>query len=114
MQPTGAQNVIVGDEDFGTSLPETRVDETQLNIIKNLAKFSKTREFQKLKEHLESRIKFYQSNLPDGRPISDIDLDQMGTAWSISNAVIGEMQAIIDVYEGSAEEVKNATDPARS
>ncbi len=109
MQPTGPQNVIAGDEDYGTSLPQTQVDETNLNIVKNLAKFSKTKEFSKLKEHLENRIAFYQGNLPDGRPINTVKVSDIDGMWMISNAVIGEMKAIIDIYEMAAEEVKNAT-----
>ena len=97
-----AQNGIVGDN-MGMDLPQTQVPKKDLSVEKNMAKFSKTKEYEALKEHLESRIGFYQGFLPDGRPINS----QVPTAeqWAIANAIIGEFRAVIDVYESAAENV---------
>lgn len=94
------QNGIIGDN-LGIDLPVTNVDDESLQIEKNMAKFSKTREFNKLKEHLESRIHFYENFLPDGRPLASVDADKVGANWVIANAIIGEFKAVLQAYENA-------------
>lgn len=104
----GAQNGLVGD-DFGTLLPETQIDQEQLATEKNMAKFSRTGEYQKLKSHLESRIRFYQQHLPDGRPLPEAaDAQQRGNMWLIANAIIGEFTAVLATYEQASAVVEEA------
>lgn len=93
-----AQNGIL-DEDYGTNLPETQLDEQALTVERKLARFSKTSEFQKLKEHLEERIAFYQGYLPDGRAAVSLRPSELGEMWIVANAVIGEFQAVLGAYE---------------
>jgi hypothetical protein len=95
---------IIGD-DYGTSLPEMAVDKKEMMEEKKAARFSKTTEFKKLKEHLEQRIEFYQSYLPDGRPISE---DFSRENWVIANAIIGEFRAVINAYEQAREIVEQS------
>lgn len=98
----GAQNGIVGD-DLGIELPEIKVPEQDLTAEKNMARFSKSEEFQKLKEHLEGRISFYQNFLPDGRAIGEnIPSPEQ---WVIANAIIGEFNAVLGAYEQAREAV---------
>lgn len=99
----GPENVIMGDGN-PLELPTTQVEEQQLNSEKNLAKFSRTAEFKKLKEALEAKIEYYQKYLPDGRPIATTEVS--GEDWRIANIVIGEFQNIINVYETANESVQ--------
>lgn len=105
MEKTGPQHGIIGDENFGTDLPETQVPERDLTSEKNAAKFSRTKEFQVLKEHLESRIEYYQKYLPNGRPLEE-DAPSPED-WRVANRIIGEFNAVITAYEQAAEVVKN-------
>lgn len=105
----GAQNAIIGSDSFGTDLPQTQLEEENLVIEKNMAKFSKSKEFEKLKEHLEQRITYYQNFLPGGVPPENVPDEERGKYWAVSNMVIGELRAIIDAYEQAAQVVQNAT-----
>lgn len=106
MPDTGPQNMIP--DEFGTELPHTQVEEAQLVNEKNMARFSKSKEFKALKEYMEGRIEFFQKYLPDGRPLtSDNVIDEKD--WIIANTVIAEFQRVLDAYENAAEVVKNAT-----
>jgi len=102
------QQGIVGDIPQ-VDIPQTQVDEQQLITEENMAKFSKTKEYKRLKEHIEQRIDFYQNYLPDGQPLqSKKDMEALGQTWMIANAVIGEFQGILQAYEMAGEAVKNA------
>ena len=96
---------IIGDS-FITDIPETKVEESQLNEEKKLARFSKTAEYKRLKGYLEERIKFYQSFLPDGRSLHGLNKQELGEKWPIANAIIGELKTIIETYEGANEVVR--------
>lgn len=102
-----SQNGIIGDEDYGTNLPVSQVDNTQLNVEKGMARFSKTREFKKIKEHLESRIEFYQQYLPDGRDIRSGTMPT-STDWIVANTIINEFKMVLFSYENAQEVVDNA------
>lgn len=89
-----AQNGVIGDDP--TAMPQTVVDEQQLTVERNMATFSQSKEYRALKEHIDTRIVFYQSYLPDGRPVEERPtIDN----WVIANAVIGEFKAILAAYE---------------
>lgn len=105
MSKTGPQHGIVGDDSV-TELPETTIDENQLVDEQKAAKFSKTAEFKKLKEHLEDRIEFYQKYLPDGRAVVEEPAAELGNKWMIANAIIGEFTAVIAAYEEAAKVVQ--------
>lgn len=104
----GPQNGIISDS-FGIDLPQSDVDPNALNEVKNAAKFSKTKEFRELKKHLEGRIEFYQTYLPDGVPVVGMtkSMSELGEGWVVANALIGEFKAIIQAYERAAELVKD-------
>lgn len=94
------------DEGLSQALPEVDVDNEALALEKRMAKFAKSAEFKLLKDHLNNRIEFYQSFLPDGREVSKtIPTPEQ---WTIANGIIGEMQAIIYSFEQAAEVVKDA------
>ena len=73
---------------------------------KQMAAFVEKPEWQKLKEHLEARIKFHQSFLPNGTPIEDVSMEEISSRWVVANTIIQELQAIISTYEGIAESVR--------
>ena len=105
----GPQNAVMGG-DYPTELPEKEVDQSQLQELQKAARFSKTAEWKELKEHFERRMKFYQQYLPDGTSSLDskVSIEERGRNWIVSNTIIGEFKAVIDVYEGAAQVVKDA------
>lgn len=106
MEP-GAQNGVIGDS-FGTDLPSTTVDEGILNTEKNMARFSTTKEFKVLKSHIEDRIAFFQTYLPDGRSIAAMEVkpQELVNNWIIATTLIGEFNLILQSYENAATSVK--------
>lgn len=110
MDNTGPQNVVTGDN-FGTDLPQTVVPADDLAVERNMAKFSKSREFKKLKDAIDTKIEFYKHYLPDGKPVTahtDKDLAEIGRHWLIANMVIGELEEILTAYELAREAVRNS------
>ena len=108
MADLGAQNAVVGDTS-PIDLPETVVDNTELVREKSMAKFSKSKEYQILKDHLEMRIEFFKTRYPNGDPIAaEKDLTKLTQNWIVANLVIGEFKAILDAYENANEAVKDA------
>lgn len=103
-----SQNAIIGDEDFGTNIPQTDVSDEALKLEKNLAKFSKSKEFEALRNHFEERIKYYQQTLPDGRNMEDRTRIPTPEEWVIANTVIAEFKAVLDTYDNAAQVVKEA------
>ena len=101
-----AQHGIIGDN-YGIDLPSVDVDKNELDEEKRMARFSKSKEFKKLKEIMQSRIDFYQKALPDGRPLSAVDTAERAQMWVIANAVIGEFNMVLAAYEDANEVVKN-------
>lgn len=101
----GPQHGLIG-EDFGVDLPVMQVPERDLTIEKNAAKFSRTKEFQNLKRHLEERIATYQTFLPDGRVLSGPN--PTAEDWRVANLVIAEFKAVIAAYENAQQVVEEA------
>lgn len=99
-----SQNGIVGD-DFGTVLPETEVPDTALDEEKKLARYSKTAEFKRLRDYFQSRIEFYQSFLPDGRPLTEAGKTASLNEWIIANQIIAEFNNVIAEYDRARETV---------
>ncbi len=108
MQDTGAQNAVVGDVADISELPQTKVQDQDLQNEKNMAKFSKTKEFKLLKDHIEARIKFFQTQMPDGTPTVTKPVEELVAHWKVANLVIGEFQAILDAYENAQNVVNDA------
>lgn len=98
------QHGIIG-EDFGTELPVTNQDEAILLEEQKLARFSKTKEYRRLKEHLEQRIEYYQTYLPTGESVAGANPEKLGLNWAVANAIIAEFNAVISAYEGAREAV---------
>ena len=96
-----ATHGIIGDDSYGTQLPQSQLDEEINQETLAAARFSKSKEFQLLKTHLEDRITFYQTYLPDGRSAL-ANTEDVGQNWVIANAIIGEFKAVLDAYEQAA------------
>lgn len=103
----GPQNVVVGDQDLPTNLPETRVPQEVMTEEKKMAKYSKSAEFKRLKEFMEARIQFYQNFMPDGRSIKEVNLQdwELAQGWKVANIVIKEFQSVLDAYDKAREAV---------
>lgn len=81
-----------------------KLDQETLVEEKKMAKYSKTAEFKRIREHFEDRITFWQVMLPDGREVGD----RIPTPeeWLIANELIKEFRLVIQMYETSAEVVE--------
>jgi hypothetical protein len=104
----GPMNGVMGDDSFGTELPQTVLQEDDYSAEKRMVKFSKTKEFQIMRDHIDSRIDFYQKYLPDGKALTDVPNEERGLQWVIANAVIGEFKALLNSYEIAAETLKES------
>ena len=102
----GPTNGIMGDEDYGTSLPQSEVNNDALAEPRKAAKFSRTAEFKRLRDHIEAKIAHYQANMPDGTPVVLAKQEEAISQWKIANVVIAEFKEILDYYDKSAELVK--------
>lgn len=108
---SGAQNGIVGDA-MGTDLPHAVLPEQGLLEERAMARFSKTREFKRLKTHLEDRIKFFETQLPSAVAPEQTGKTnaQLGEDWRVANLVIAELRGIIEAYE-LAKEIVSGKQP---
>lgn len=105
---TGPTNAIVGDLDSPLDLPETQVKDEFLQEEKRLARYSKTKEFKRLKEYFEGRIKFFQTYLPNGDAIAAQDPKEMVNQWVVANLIIGEFKNVLNTYENAKEVVSKS------
>lgn len=107
-----AEYAILGDADGGTELPKMKIDEKSLTREKQMARFSKTKEFKLLKEHFESRIEFYGHSLPGGVEFANIYATQgrgaAGDAALLSSTIIQELRGVLAAYEDIEKIVKKA------
>lgn len=101
---------IIGDE-TGVELPVSTLNEEVLIEEKKMAKYSKTAEFKRIKEHCEERINFYQQYLPNGAEVA-LDVRPTPEDWAVANRVIGEFKALMNMYEVANEAVKNEVLPS--
>lgn len=103
---------IIGDMS-AVDLPQApKLEANELAVEKQMARFSKSKEFKALKEHLESRIEYYRHRLPGGTEFNKLveqqDMAEVGKNAVISSTIIQEFQMVIDSYERAAEAVKDA------
>lgn len=109
----GAQNGIVGDDaGYGLDIPEYQAEEDEaLRELSKSARFSRTAEFQALKEKLASRIEYYKGYQPGGNgadiAIKDLSNDERGWRWLAADLVISEFSAVIKAYEMAYQQVKD-------
>lgn len=96
----GPTNAIIGDA-MGTELPQAVLPEQGLQEERAMARFSKTKEFKRLKVHLEERIAFFEKMLPTGVAPEQVEKTnaQLGEDWRVANLVIAELKGIISAYE---------------
>ena len=128
MNQTGPAHGIQGDLDEPTRLPETIVPEQDLTEEKNLAKYSQTKEFKRLKQFMEDRIKFYQHFMPDGTRVegdpkelvvderklvnikvmipNNVSPEMMIVHWKAACIIIKEFENVLDTYARAQEIIK--------
>jgi hypothetical protein len=97
-----SQNGIIGDS-VGVELPQAQPDPDLLKEERAMASFSRTAEFKRLKTHLEGRIEFYKTSLPNGQTVSSVPIEELGRQWLAASAIIGELTTIINAYELASE-----------
>jgi hypothetical protein len=91
----------------GIDLPQATPDENSLIEEKNMARYSKTKEFKRIRNWCQERIRFYQEFLPSGKPITDSDdYTKMGQNWVIANAIILELSSLMNSYDIATEMVE--------
>lgn len=98
------QNILMGDTNMGIDLPQATVNEDGLVEEKKMARYSKTAEFARIKEHCEERIAFYQSHLPNGMEIG-LDFIPSTEDWRVANRIIGEFRLLMNMYENAKDAV---------
>lgn len=105
MQPS---NAIIGDVQpiELPQMPNSEHEEALLELRKK-AKYSRSKEFADLREHMEARINFYKSFLPGGIPIVNIDETERGKYWAVADLVITELQQVIDGYQSAETLLKD-------
>lgn len=109
----GPQHAVVGDSAF-FDMPQSRVASKDLSREAAMARFSKSAEFQTLKDNMEQRIEYYRRYQPGGSggdmALRDMPNDERGWRTLAADLVITEFQAVLTAYELAAEAVKdNAT-----
>lgn len=105
MQP---DNAIIGDAQ-GIDLPQALVNEQDLTKEKNMAKYSKSKEFQDIREYWEGRISFFQTFLPNGTEARFVVPDEkVAQQWVLASNIIVEIKAFLSQYDNAREIVENA------
>lgn len=103
-------NAIIGDSS-GVDLPEMTPDTNLLVEEKKMAKYRKTAEFKRITDHFKQRIEFYQSYLPDGRPIAT--QAPSPEQWVVANAIIAEFNQVINMFDEAKEAVDVLSSPGQ-
>ena len=80
----------------------------QLAEEKQMARFSKSREFQRLKTFIDSRIAFYETQLPTGATGEIKDYAKLGQDWAVASRIVGEVKALLGAYESAGDGVKSS------
>jgi hypothetical protein len=93
-------------EGSSIDLPVQKIDQESKDEEMRIAQFLDKPEWKKLKEHFESRITFYQTQLPNGQPIGDVSMEELAKRWAVSNGIIMELQAVLSTYEEIAKSVR--------
>lgn len=107
----GPQNALIGDDNYGTTLPETQLAPQQdISAERKMARFSKTAEFKKLKQVLEARMDHYRQFAPGTNYIGYRDLpnSERGYRSLVADIVIEEFQGLINAYEQAIQIVNEA------
>lgn len=104
----GPQNVLMGDSQ-AIELPQAQINEEDIKEERRKAKYAKSKDYQELKGRADARKKFYQTYLPDGRPLTGKEsLEELGKMWMVANAVIAEIDLVFTDYETIANVVEEA------
>ena len=104
---SGPVNTIIGDNQ-PIDLPQAQLSDDQLRDERMMAKFSRTAEFRRLKEHLKERIDHYKHFLPGEIPIESVSQEEREKTWLAADTIIKEFKLIISTYELAGEAVRDA------
>jgi len=109
-----AEHVMTGDT-FGTDLPKTQISEELLTEEKNLAKYSKSKEFKEIREYWENRKTFFMSYTPSGSEIRfQVPNDDIAQMWVLANNMINEINAFLSRYDNAVDVMEQVNDVQRT
>lgn len=95
-------NGIIGDAS-PTELPQMAIDTTAIDDAQKKAKYSRSKEYSELRAKAQARIDFYQSFLPDGRPIGTTSREELAGKWELANILIAEFKALFSEHDGAED-----------
>lgn len=107
----GPDNIFMGDNDMGIDLPQAEVNQDALIEEKKMARYTKTAEFKRIREHFEAKTAYYQQFLPGNIAPENITEEERGKYWAVANIIIKEFQEVINMYE-NAKDAVDASIPA--
>jgi hypothetical protein len=107
----GPQNVIMGDQNFGTDLPKTEGtdDDALEESVQRAATFAKGSEYNRLKAIMQSRIDAWKMYAPGAdNPVMyrDLNNDERGWRSLVADVLISEFTSVFTAYEQAIEETK--------
>jgi hypothetical protein len=105
---TGAQNAVLGDQDLPLELPQSSADADGRAEERQMAKYSESEEYRRIKDHLQDRIKFFQKYFPGGQPVKVLPVAEREAYWVAACVITDELQSIINDYDQIREGVKKA------
>lgn len=108
----GPQNAVMGgDANYGMDMPQTEMAEPDLSRERNMARFSRTREFQALKEVVQQRIQYHTKYSPGSQgetAFRDMPNEERGWRSLAADLVIEELTLLINAYETANQVVADA------
>jgi len=81
-------------------------DESFLDEERKMAKYTRTKEFKRIKDWADERIAFYQKYLPSGEPINEKTATREN--WIIANTIIAEFNSLLFGYDTAVQAIKEA------
>lgn len=90
-----------GIPDSFTRLPETVIDQKEVDDEQKAIKYLKSTEWKMIKDHLEGRKDFHRRHLPNGVGVNETPLTEaeIGRRWMVADGIITEIDAIINSFE---------------
>lgn len=108
----GPTHGIMGDDNFGTELPQMTPAKDDLVRERHMARFSQTKEFQVLKEAMQQRMDFWGQYAPGSNQnparYRDLSNDERGWRSLVADVLSEEFNSILNAYEQASQVVAEA------
>lgn len=112
-------NGIIGSNSSPLDMPaKADVQADDRKDLQHAAAFSKSVEFQQLKELIETKVAHWQQYVPgpsgevlagDHVDVKQLSNEERGWRWLAADSVISELRGIVAAYEQAAELLKDDT-----